>query len=319
MSTTNPVSTANAESQVTHGRLMRLATYASVAVAIGLVAIKLLAWLITDSVAMLSSFMDSALDLAASLINLYAVRQALQPADAEHRFGHGKAEPLAGLVQSAFVVGSAVLLVAESAPRLFHPIQPHEETFGLMVMAFAMVATLALVIFQHYVIRRTKSVAIAADFSHYTADLALNGAVVVALMLGQWVKIPWIDPLFAIAIAGFLTHGAWRIAIRSLDLLMDREFPDDDRKTIIATAHVHPSVRAVHDLRTRSSGLQHFIQMRLELDHDLSLLTAHAIAEAVEADILAAFPRAEIIIHQDPSGSHPDHHGEKALADGLIP
>ena len=288
-------------------RLMRLATYASVGVAGLLVIIKVVAWLMTDSVAMLSSFMDSALDMLASIINLLAVRQALQPADEEHRFGHGKAEPLAGLAQSAFVAGSAVLLVAESAPRLFFPTTVHQETLGVVVMLISIVATIGLVAFQQRVVRMSQSVAITADYTHYIGDLMLNGAVVVSLLLTQWIRLPWIDPAFALAIAGYLVYNAWHIVRESLDLLMDREFPDADREKIIAIARSHKWVRDVHGLRTRSSGLHSFIQLHLELDRDLSLLKAHAIADQVEEDILNTFPTADVIIHQDPSGLMEDH------------
>lgn len=281
---------------------MRLATYASVSVAVGLVVIKLAAWLLTGSVAMLSSFMDSALDMLASLINVFAVRHALQPADAEHRFGHGKAEAIAGLAQSAFVTGSAVLLVAEAAPRLFVPEAVQQELFGVAIMGVSVAATGSLVAFQRMVIRRSQSVAIAADASHYMGDLMLNIAVIVALLLNRWVRLPWIDPLFAIGIAAYLVRNAWHIARESLDALMDREFPDADRDKILALASGQPQVLNAHDLRTRSSGLTQFIQLHLVLDRDLSLFEAHAIGDRVENDIRRAFPKADVIIHHDPSG-----------------
>ncbi len=285
-----------------NGRLMRLATYFSVGVALVLIAAKLAAWVATDSVALLSTLVDSTLDAVASLINLFAVHHALQPADHEHRFGHGKAEPLAGLGQSAFIIGSALFLIGESGKRLFTPEAVNNPAIGIEVMIFAIAVTVALVAFQRFVVRRTGSLAIGADHLHYTGDLLMNGAVIVSLILSTQFGMSLADPLFAIAIAAFLVHGAWRIAWQSYNLLMDREFPDSERQHIKAICLDHAEVRDVHDLRTRSAGLQSFIQLHLELDPDITLARAHVISDEVEASIQRAFPAADIIIHQDPAG-----------------
>ena len=186
------------------GRLMRGATYASVSVALALIAAKLAAWAITDSVAMLSSLIDSLLDALASIVNLVAVRHALQPADREHRFGHGKAEALAGLGQSTFIAGSAVFLLFEAIPRLPRPVAVENGTVGIAVMVLAIVVTLALVLFQIYVVRVTGSQAIAADSLHYRSDLLLNLSVIVALVLSAGLGWHMADPLFAIGIAFFV-------------------------------------------------------------------------------------------------------------------
>lgn len=292
-------------------RLMRLATYASVAVACLLIVVKMGAWGVTGSVAILSSLVDSLLDALASLVNLMAVRQALEPADEEHRFGHGKAEPLAGLGQSAFVCGSGVLLLIEAGARLFDPAPVARSEVGIAVMAFSIIATFALVAFQRYVARKTKSVAISADSLHYAGDVLINGSVIVSLSATAYLGWNWIDPVFALGIALFLVRNAWGIAKSSLNLLMDHEFPEEDRARVVAMASAHPDVINIHDLRTRSSGPQDFIQFHLELDPGLTLARAHAIADAVEIQVRAAFPRAEVIIHQDPAGlaePHKDFH-----------
>lgn len=283
-------------------RLMRLATYASVAVASVLIAAKLVAWLATDSVSMLSTLLDSVLDVAASIINLVAVRHALTPADREHRFGHGKAEPLAALGQSAFVAGSAVLLIVEVARRLWRP-QPIENgDLGIMVMLGSILLTLALVLFQRHVVRQTGSLAIKADRLHYLGDVLVNGGVILALVLTGLFGWSLIDPIFGAVIAGYILLTAWTIARSSLDMLMDRELPDEDRRKIRGIALAHPEVKALHELRTRASGPSTFIQFHLEMDGQISLYEAHRIADQVENEILAAFPEAEVIIHQDPSG-----------------
>jgi len=288
-------------------RLMRLATYASTATALVLIAVKLAAWAATGSVALLSTLIDSTLDLAASLLNLMAVRQALQPADREHRFGHGKAESLAGLGQSAFIVGSGGLLLVQAAGRLVRPEPISHGDWGIAVMVFSILATVALVLFQRHVIRRTGSMAISADSLHYASDVATNICVIVSLLLIMGPGWTAADPLFAMAIGGWMVVNAWQIARGSLDTLMDHELPDAERERIRAIARAHPSVLSLHDLRTRTSGRQGFIQLHLELPGDLPLIRAHAIADEVESAIRAQFPAFEVIIHEDPAGIREDH------------
>lgn len=285
-----------------NARLMRRATYASVSVAGTLVVVKSAAWLLTDSIAMLSTLIDSLLDAAASLVNLMAVGQALKPADRAHRFGHGKAEPLAGLGQAALIAGSAAFLLFAAGHRLFQPRPIDNSAIGVGVMVFAIVLTLVLVRFQRYVVGETKSVAISADSLHYVSDLLVNIGVIVALVLVTTLGWVWVDPVFGLAVAVFILYSTWKIVARALDMLMDRELPDEDRARIREIALGHAEVRDMHDLRTRSSGRDTFIQLHLELDGDLTLNRAHQISDAVEATIRAAFPGAEIIIHQDPAG-----------------
>ena len=284
------------------GVLMKRATYASVAVVTTLLLAKTGAWLMTDSVSVLSSLLDSLLDAAASLVNLFAVRTALIPADREHRFGHGKAEPLAGLVQAAFIAASSVLLVLEAARRLATPQPVKHGEVGVAVMLLSLVLTLALVAYQRRVVRATQSVAIDADSLHYQSDLLLNGSVIVSLALTTWLGWHALDPLFALGVAAYLLRTSWTIGRMALDRLMDRELPDPDRARIRAIALAHPEVRAVHDLRTRSSGPDLFIQLHLEMDGAMSLLRSHEVADAAEREIMAIYPNAEVIIHQDPSG-----------------
>ena len=251
---------------------------------------------------MLSSLADSALDLLASTLNLLAVRYALTPADAQHRFGHGKAEPLSGLGQAAFVAGSAVLVVIESVSHFRGPQPVENGNIGIAVMVFATVVTIALVWLQRFVIKRTGSMAIAADSLHYTGDLVLNVGVIATLILAARADLAWLDPAFGLGAGLFMVVNAVRIAVRSVGSLMDRELPEADRAQILATARQHPKVKHVHDLRTRSSGLQKFIQMHLVLDRSLSFVESHRVADDVEKAIESAFPGADIIIHQDPEG-----------------
>ncbi len=283
-------------------QLMKRATYASVAVVTILVIAKTAAWLITDSVSVLASLLDSLLDAAASVVNLVAVRHALTPADREHRFGHGKAESLAGMAQAAFIAGSSILLVLEALNRLASTSRLAHAEIGIAVTALSILLTLALVAYQRHVIRATGSAAIDADALHYQGDLLLNGSVILSLVLAGWFGWQVLDPLFAVAIAGFLLHSVWAISRKSLDRRMDRELPDADRARLRAIALANPEVRAVHDLRTRSSGPDLFVQLHLEMDGAMTLQRSHEVSDAVEREILNAYPNAEVIIHQDPAG-----------------
>jgi ferrous-iron efflux pump FieF len=282
------------------GSLMRRATYASVAVASVLIGSKLAAWIATDSVSILSSLLDSLLDAAASLVNLVAVRQSLVPADDDHRFGHGKAEAVAGLVQSAFIAGSALLLFSEALHRLWVPVAIEQGEIGLAVTAFSMALTFALVQYQRHVVARTGSVAVGADRMHYMSDFLLNGGVGLSLLASMWFGIDLIDPLCGLAIGVFILRGAWTIGAQSLDHLMDRELPEATRARILAIARAQADVKDAHELRTRANGSSIHVQIHLEMDGSLSFLRAHAAADAVEAAIEAAFPGADVIAHMDP-------------------
>ena len=288
------------ENREEHAVLMRRATYASVAVALCLIIFKMLAFLATDSVALLSSLVDSLLDCLASILNLFAVRQSLVPADDEHRFGHGKAEPLAGLGQAAFITGSSIFLVLESINRIVNPKVVEQGEIGLLVMLFSLVATIALVTYQSYVARKTGSVAIKADSIHYFSDIALNTGVIIALLLTTYVGWELADPVIALLIALYIVSSAWKIIKQSLDQLMDRELLPEQRQVIIDLLESQTAIAGYHDLRTRTSGTDVFIQLHLDIDGSISLGKAHAIASEVESSLRTRFPTADILIHQDP-------------------
>ena len=285
-----------------HGKLMRRVAVAAVVTASLLVLLKAVAFILTNSMAMMASMADSALDVFASFINLLAVRHALTPADHEHRFGHGKAEPLAGLAQAAFISGSATFLVIESIDRMIDVRTIEHGTIGLVVMGISIAATLVLVIAQQYVVRRTGSIAISADRMHYLSDILVNLGVIAGIVLATEFALPLADPVMGLVIALVLVAGIWQVFRQSYDQLMDRELPDADRERIKAIALSHADVLDMHDLRTRAAGTQSFIQLHIEMDPALSLYQAHAIADEVENEIRAIYPLAEIIIHQDPKG-----------------
>lgn len=284
-------------------RLMRSATYAAVLVAVTLIAVKTWAFLATDSVSILSTLVDSLLDLGASIVNLLAVKHALIPADDDHRFGHGKAEALAGLFQSAFIVGSAIFLLLQASERLLNPRVVEETNLGIAVMVISILLTLALVLFQRFVIKKTNSVAISADSLHYAGDLLVNFSVIIALVLSAQLGWIYVDAIFAIGISAYITYNAWSIIRLSFADLMDEELPDEEREKILSLALSHPGVWGVHDLRTRKSGQTVFIQMHVDLPPNINLKEAHVISEEVEESVLTLYPEAEAIIHQDPAPS----------------
>ncbi|WP_341897775.1 cation diffusion facilitator family transporter [Ferrovibrio terrae] len=283
-------------------RLMRRATYASVLVVLLLVAAKLAAWLQTESVALLASLVDSLLDGVASAINLFAVRHALTPADDEHRFGHGKAEALAGLGQGALVAGSALYLFITGIQHLITPQPIGSSPAGIAVMVLSILLTGGLILYQRHIVRQTGSLAIAADRLHYVGDLATNLTVIIALLLASQPDYVWVDAVAALIVATIIVKSAIDIVRGALDNLMDRELADADRERVLAVVRRHDKARALHDLRTRQAGTQVFIQFHLELDPEISLREAHRISDEIEAELLALFPGAGIIIHQDPAG-----------------
>ena len=281
-------------------RLLRLATRASVAVALILIVLKATVWISTSSVSLLAGLIDSLMDAAASIINLFAVGYALKPADKEHRFGHGKAEALAGLAQSAFITGSAVLVLLQGINRLLNPEPLDTAWAGVAVMVFSIAATLGLLAIQKHVIARTNSTAVGADSLHYRSDLLLNLSIIIALLLAHF-GIQQADALFGLGIALFIGYGAVRIGLDAIQILMDHELPDEVRAEALHIARSVPDVIDVHDLRTRQSGQHWFMQLHLELPATLTLADAHERGEQARLAIIARYPQADVLVHKDPA------------------
>lgn len=288
-------------------RLMRLASYASVGMALALLVGKTAAWWISDSLAMLSSLTDSLFDVITSLINMVALRYALKPADDEHRFGHTSIEDIAGLAQFAFISAGMLLIILQSVERLFNPHPMEHETFGIIVSCVAMGFTTVLVMFQTMVARRTGSLIIASDRMHYVGDIAFNLGVLAALVLSAHFGLPWADPIMAILIALIILWMTRSIGVRAFHNLMDREMPAEQKAQLYAAIESMPEIRSVHQLKTRMSGTKPFMQMHVDLDAGLSFEQAHAITDRLEKKLLDLFPGAEIIIHPDLYTTHHDH------------
>jgi ferrous-iron efflux pump FieF len=283
-------------------RLTRSAAYASIATALFLAALKGWAAWKTGSTAMLGSLADTSLDLVASLATLWGVWFASQPADREHRFGHGKAEALAAIFQVMLIAISAAAIGFRAIGQLADPRETAAANEGIAVSFAAILATFALLAWQRHVIRRTGSVAIRTDNVHYQSDLLLNLAVIAALVLDQYLGFTRADPLFGLGIAAWLMFGAWRAASEAIDQLLDREWPEDKRLAFVAAAAEHPELSNLHDLRTRSSGAHDFVQFHVDLPEHLTVREAHDIIARVEADLRGRFPGVEVLIHIDPQG-----------------
>ena len=278
------------------------AAMASVSVALLLVILKGYAAWATGSVAMLGSLADTSLDLIASLVTFFGVRWAAMPADEDHRFGHGKAEALAALVQVILVAVSAIGIGYRAIDRLRQGETTQGLEMGVGVSLLAMAVTFALLAYQRHVIRRTGSVAIQTDHVHYQSDLLLNLSVIVALLLDQMLGWHLADPLLGLAIALWLVWGAWRAASHSIDQLMDREWSVAERSAVLAATRDYPELAGLHDMRTRSSGAHRFVQFHVWVPADWTVRQAHDRLDACEEALQARFPGTEIILHLDPEG-----------------
>lgn len=280
--------------------LVRRASKVSIAVAAVMVLSKFFAWLQTDSLSLQASLVDSVIDIGSSIINFLIIREALKPADEDHRFGHGKAEAIGGLAQTAFIAGSAGWLLFDAVHRLVAPHPLTDILLGNVIMTAATLITGGLVIFQRWVVKETGSVAIKADSLHYETDFWSNIGVLISLNLSSYLNLIWIDVLIGAGIAIYLFATSIKVATNSLDILMDKELSDETREKITQIASSHPDVRGIHELRTRSAGYNIFIQLHLELEKNMTLERAHDITLEVIDLIHAVYHHAEVIIHQDP-------------------
>ncbi|RYD91607.1 MAG: cation diffusion facilitator family transporter [Sphingomonadales bacterium] len=282
---------------------------ASVAVATILVAMKAYASWTTGSAAMLGALADSTLDLIASLVTLYSVRLAATPADSQHRFGHGKAEAIAAFFQVVLISLSAFWIGVHAAGQLLAGARTSDAETGIGVAVISVALTLLLVRYQRRVIARTGSLAISTDHVHYQSDLALNGAVIAALLLDQFADIRGADAVAGIGIALWLLYNAYAASRKAIDQLMDREWPEERRRAFVEIANRHPELHGIHDLRTRTAGHRDFVQFHVWVDPDMTVGEAHRVMDEVEAKLAEEFPGVEILIHPDPAGN--DEGGEE--------
>ncbi|HVI31544.1 cation diffusion facilitator family transporter [Phenylobacterium sp.] len=294
--------------------LTRRVTLLSVVTAAVLVTLKTGVWLVSGSMALLASAADSGLDLVASLVTFFAVRYAVAPPDAEHRFGHGKAEAFASLVQAGLVFASAALIAREAVGDLLdpHPLRSEGWAVGVMIVSTAL--TGLLIMAQTRVLRQTSSVAVSGDRAHYASDLASNVIALVGIAASAWLGVNGLDAAAAMVIAALLLWGAVGVFREAANQLMDHELPDEQRARIVELVSQDRRLTGVHQLRTRASGPYVHMQMHVDLDPDLTLEAAHEVIVAAEKRLLEVFPQADIIIHADPRGRAEPHGGAFAEA-----
>ena len=280
--------------------LMKQASIASVATAVGLLLLKLITFLLTGSVAILSSFFDSAQDCLTSLVNLFAVHHATQPADRKHRFGHGNAQALGGMAQGFIITLFSLFLMQESVKKLLHPVPLTKIDLGIIITVIAIIATILLVSFQNYVIKKTNSLSIRADRAHYTGDILMNIGVIVSILITSSCGWLWIDAIFGIGVSIYLFWSVYQIIKEAIVQLMDTEISDEFRQAITRISLSFPEIKRIYHLRTRQSGETLFVQFCVAMDGKLSLQKAHAITHKIENKIKKNFKNTEIMIHPEP-------------------
>ncbi len=285
-----------------NSKISLYAGYAAIIIVSILIITKTYAYFQSGSVSILSSLIDSIMDSLVSIMALASIHYARQPADAEHRWGHGKMEAVSALFQSAIIAGGGAFLVFEAVSRIFAPIEVTHHILGVKVMVLSIILSVILVAVQRYAVRKTGSLAVEADSVHYGSDILINAGTLAILAFGFYGAPLWIDPLFAIFVAGFMAHIARGIAVKSLDMLLDRELPDEDRAKIISIIEANKQVLGWHDLRTRRNGSYYVISFDIEVEPEMTLFDAHEIAHDLENAIVEIYPNAEIFIHIDPHG-----------------
>jgi len=294
-------------SHISDARLKKWVTIAAIAVGVFLVAIKVFAWMVVGSISLLSSMADSILDVVSSGFNFWAVYHAMQPADKEHNFGHGKMEAVSALAQAIIMVFSALFILREGIERLLHPEHLHEPVVGMIVMGISIICAGGLVWFQGVVVKRTNSIAIGADALHYKADLFLNIGVLLSIFVASLFSFSWLDDVVGILIAGYIFYAAWKIGKHAFDILVDREINPKHQEEILKIVKGHSAVKGFHEFKSRSSGTKDFVQVHLEMDGAMSLAEAHKIALEVEKMVAERFPKVHLTIHQDPLGAKETH------------
>ncbi len=282
--------------------LKKAAAIASISLSVALSLLKTFGALYTGSLAVLSSMIDSLADIFASSITFVAVKFSSKPATADHRYGYGKAEALSALIQSAFIAGSGIFVMYDGFSRFFYPRQLEQTGIGILIMTISLIATIALILFQKYVTKRTASRAISADSAHYAVDVITNISIIISLIVVKLFQISWFDTLTAFVISSYLLKNAYLLASDAVKVLMDAELSDEIRLNIMNIVKESPFAKGIHDLRTRDLGGTYMFEFHLELDGELSLYAAHDLTDLIEEDILTAYPNSQIIIHQDPAG-----------------
>ncbi len=285
-------------------RLEKKATVVSTSVATLLVLIKLTVGILSGSVAILASAIDSLLDMTVSLFNYFALHSAEQDPDDKFHFGKSKLEPLAAVIEGTIISMSALFILYDAITKIAHG---HKMTMigeSIGVMLVSIVVTAFLVLFLNYVAKKTNNMVIKADALHYKTDLFTNAAVLLAIGLVAYTGETIIDPLLGIGIAFYMLYSAFPIIKEGILMLLDVAIDKEDIEKIEAILNSYKEVNGYHYLKTRQSGSHVFISVHVVFHPEMSLLEAHRIADAIEADIRDYFAKhqkkAHVLIHMDP-------------------
>ncbi len=290
------------ENQKNTDLLVRSASITSLLVASTLIVLKYYGWVATTSVSLLGSLADSLIDFLASVFVFIAISYSLLPADAKHRFGYGKSEGLAAFIQSLLIGISGIYVCFEAIKRLLNPSQINQPSIAIWIILISIALTLTLVMYQKYVVKKSKSMAIESDQYHYLTDTFINLSVLFSIVITGWTRFVFIDALVGLLISGVVLYTSVTLLKKSFKILLDQEIQSDDRDRIREIALDHPKVLGFHDLRTRDTGRKYIIQFHLELDPNMSLLESHEITDEVTDNVLKLYPDSELIIHTDPLG-----------------
>jgi len=277
----------------------------SIFTALGLAIVKLLTGLFTGSLAVLTSAIDSLLDILMSGINMMAIHHAEQPADDRHPYGHGKFETLATILQSIVIALSGGWIIYEAIQRMIVPSPLRQTGIGIVVMCGSMAASFLISRHLRKVAKATDSSALKADSLHFSMDVYTNLALLVGLVLISRFDLPWLDPVMSILVAGYILFESINLLRHGLRDILDEQLPETVRNEIEALINDHKhELFGYHNLRTRRAGSQKLIDFHLTVCKHLSVEEAHSITDYIEKKIGEHIPGTDVTIHVEPCRRH---------------
>lgn len=279
----------------------------SITASLILFCIKITFGLLTNSLSIIASAIDSFLDLSASVINFFSIYHSSKPADEDHKYGHEKAEAIAALFQGFIIITSSLFLVFEALKRLNKNIILDQLDKGILVMIISLFVSFFLSRYLKAVAVKTESIALHADSFHFKTDLYTNITIITGLIIVKITGLNTLDSIITILVAAYIIYSTYEIIKNSIDVLMDRELSKDKLSIIESTIKDHSKeIKGFHKLRTRNTGSTKFIEFHLEVNKELSFIEAHDLSEEIIKELEIKIPNSEIIVHVDPS-EYPDY------------
>jgi len=278
-----------------------------------LMIMKFVVGMLSGSIAVLSDAVDSAQDVAASTFAFLSIRLANQPADAEHPYGHGKAESIAAAGQALLIAGGAGFIIWQAVRRLMDHHVAINTTPGIVALTLTAVVNIAVVMYVGRAARKTGSMALQADTRHLWTNVVQAGGVVLALSLVAITGRSVFDPVMALALAVYLLWTAGHVFAGAAGEIMDVRLPQHEEQLIEACLREHreTGIRGYHHLRTRKAGRQRYIDFHLLVDPEQTVEAAHELCDGLEREILARLPGSVVTIHLEPDDGRyrgPWHH-----------